>query len=1347
MKSMSRPRKLFQQIFRYPFQRLRGMVRSSILFLSVFLLIVTQNYWLFITPVLAATPSPLLRVTNSFTSTNTPINSAIPGIPAILTIQINNDGSTPLTNLSFINNLVSSPGALIIPSTPAITSTCGGTVNFTSGSYPGTSGSIALTGGNLNGTSACQIQVPVQGFVAGNHTQTIASNTVTSNTISNQDPTSATLQVKSSSPATLSKGFSPNTIPGDGRSRITLTITNPNPYALSGAALSDNLPTNLIVDTRSGAITPTTTCTGGTVNILSGDAGVALVGGTIPTSGNCTITFDTTSSSGGSFTNTIPANALTTINSITNTSSVSANLNVQTQISIAKAFGATTLVEENTTTATITITNGGNPLTNANLTDSLPSPLTIANTNASTTCTASGTSRTLAVTAGANSFTLNNGNVAVDNAAIVPGSNPATNALGTCTVTVNVKAGAGAIGNLIGSPPALTATNTIPANSLGNSEGRTNDTPATANINIQPALVVTKSYSGAIAPGSTSRLTINVTNNSTTTATGVGYTDNLPTGLIVANPPNLDLTSCPTGNISPTLINGATAVILTNTTINGNATCSVKFDVTTPTTTTAGTNFDNVIPDNSVVNNQGFDSDGVMTTEGRISVVSRTIVSKVFNPIAVGRGLPSQLKITIANNRRSYLGIPEPLTGIAITDNLPPNLQVANPANFSNTCNGLVTGATSGSTSLSLTGGSINPNSFCAITLDTIEIDQSSTGVPLPAIYNNTPTAFSNNEGETATLPTAQLTVKSPFANSSKVFQSPKIAANGISSAVITLSNSLPINLTNTTFNDTWTQTNVIVANPPNASTTCTGGIVTTTPGSRTVAITGGTVPPQINGVEGLCTVRFDVIMDGSNTSTFDNIIPANAISTNQGFTNLTDLKGTLTRVITTVNLLKSILPTNITAGQPSTLTVTVTNPATGIDLTNLSFVDDMAIPSTGMVVYSVPAISNTCGGTISATPGSNLFTLAGGSLNANNSCTVTLKVTSSMTGNRTNTLPIGVITTREGVSNIAAASASISAGPGLSVSKSFLPANISTNGRSKLTIIVTNGSSDSLTAVNLTDPLPTNMVVANPPNASKTCASGTLAPIAGDTSIVFTGATLTNGASCTLSVDVKSSVAGTFVNTIPVGNVTASGGLANPVPITANLVVYDAAKVLIVKRITAINSTSFTNFVDDSGSTEDNNTGWPAGYIKGEINVPNGRPKDIIEYTIYFLNVGLGNARGVKICDRLAPYQTYIPNSYNGLTPRDSTSTSDLGMALAIGDTTPTSYLTTANDPPDRGQYLAKPTAIPTTCNLGTAANPNGTVVVDVTRSSDLPTLASSTGTGTPPTSYGYVRFRTAID
>jgi uncharacterized repeat protein (TIGR01451 family) len=1335
--------KLWQQTLRShnPFQRLRGMVRSSILFLSVFLLVVTQNYWLFITPVSAATPSTLLRVSNSFLTT-----SAVPGIASILRIQINNDGSTALANLSFVNNLVNTPGALIIPDTPAITNSCGGTLSSTPGTYPSTSGSITLIGGSLNGTSSCQIDVPVQGFVSGNYLQSIAANTVTSNTIGNQELTSATLQVKTSAAATINKAFSVSTIPGDGRSRVTLTINNSNPFALSAAALSDNLPTNLTVDTRTGAITPTTTCVGGSVTTLSSNAGVSLAGGTIPAGGNCTITFDTTSAVGGTYTNTISANALTTLNRITNTTSVSAALNVQTQVSIAKTFGVTNLVEENTTTATITITNGGNALTNATLTDTLPSPLVIANTTATTTCSSSGNSRTLSVTLGANSFTLNNANVAIDGAAKVPGSNPTTNALGSCTIIVNVKAAAGSIGNLIGSPPALTATNTIPISALGNTEGRTNDLAATKAITIQPGLVVTKSYSPtAIAPGSTSQLTINVKNNSSISATGVGYVDALPTGLIVGNPPAQIITNCGSGTISPTIVIGATSVALTGATINAGATCSVKFDVTT--SSAVGTNLDNLIADNSVTNNQGFDSAGVTNTKGRITVVNRVVVSKIFSPTSVGRGLPSKLTIKIDNNRRSNLGIAEPLTAVAITDILPPNLQVANPTQFSNTCNGMITGSTPGSTEISLSGGSIPKVSSCAITLDVIEIDQSSTSFPVPQTYNNTPTAFSNLEGETATLPTASLTVKSPFFNSSKAFQSSSIAANGISRAVITLNNTLPIDLTNATFNDTWTQANVIVANLPNVDTTCVGGTVTTTAGTRTVAIAGVTVPRQINNVPGLCTVSFDVIMDGTGSSTFVNTIPASAITTTQGFTNPANINGTLTRVVTTVTLLKSLSPTSIVVGQPSTLTVTIANPASGIGLTNLGFIDDMAIPTAGMVVYSVPAVTNTCGGTVSATPGSNLFTLAGASLNANTSCTVTLQVTSTATGNRTNNLPIGVITAREGVSNAAATSATLSVGPGLSVTKSFLPANISTNGRSKLSIVVTNGSSSSLTTVNFTDPLPTNVIVATPPNASKTCTSGILTASAGATSVVLSGATLTNGGSCTISVDVRSSVVGTYVNTIPVGNVTASGGLANPLPITANLVVSNAANVLIVKRITAVNSTSFTSFVEDTASNDDNNLGWPAGYLKGEINVPNVRPKDIIEYTIYFLNVGLANARGVRICDRLSPNQTYLSNSYNGSTPRDSTSTSDLGMALAIGSSTPTSYLTTANDPPDRGQYLAQPTAIPTNCNDGTAANANGIVVVDVNRSSDLPAILKSTGTGSPAQSYGYIRFRTTID
>ncbi|CAN1209514.1 hypothetical protein TUMEXPCC7403_04780 [Tumidithrix helvetica PCC 7403] len=1463
---------LLQWILRFlnPRDRSQKIWRRFGVFLSVFLLVITQNYWFLPNPA-SAQVSTLLRVTNQFIPP-----SVAPGVTSILRIQINNDSGAPLTNLGLVNPLATSPGVLIIPAAPAITSTCGGAISSTPGSFPGTAGSVTLTGGTLAAGAFCQIDVPVRGFISGNYIETINAGSVTSATLNNADPSSATLQILPQTAATINKAFAPNTIPGDGRSRVTLTINNTNPYALTGASLTDTLPANVTVDTRPGAIAPTTTCTGGTVNTLPGDTGVSLSGGTIPANGSCTITFDATSTVGDTYTNTIPANSLSTDNLIGNSNVASANLNVQTQVNIAKAFGTGTLNEEQTTSLTITITNGGGALTNATLTDSLPAPLVIANTTATTTCTSSGTSQTLTVATNATSFDLNNGNVGGGNTAQVPGSNPATNALGTCTVTVNVKPAAGATGNLPGSPPSTSVTNTIPASALGNTEGRTNTAPATAPMTVNAGLLVGKTYTpNLIAPGSTTRVTITVNNRSGVTATGVGFTDNLPAGLIIANPPNSNLAGCGGGAITPPLAASDTSVVLAGATIAPGGTCNISFDVTT--SSAVGTNFDNTIPNNSIVNGEGLDSDGVTGTEGRVTVASRVAVGKTFTPNNVRRGVPSLLTITIANNRRSNGGVPEPLTNVGLTDNLPANLQVANPVGLTTTnCGGgTITGATSGSTSFSLVGGTIPANTggttgTCTISLNVIEIDQTQTGAfPTPITYNNTPSAFSNAEGEGATLPTAPLTVISPLAPS-KAFQSPSIAANGISTAVITLTNTLPIPLTNTTFNDTWLQANTIVANPPNASTTCVGGNVTTTAGTRTVAITGATIPQQIGGVPGICTVRFDVVMDGTGPATFVNTIPAGTITTAQGFSSPADVSATLTRVVSAVTLVKNTAPPNISIGEPSILTVTITNPGAGINLTNAGFVDTMPA---GMIVYSVPNATTTCpGGVVTTTPGSNTFTLTGASLNTGASCNVSLRVTLTVTGNRTNTLPIGIITSREGVSNTAAASASLSAGPDLSVSKAFSPSSIAVNGRSTLTITLINGLAGPLTGLTVTDPLPANVVVANPPNASTTCPVGTVTAITGATSVVLNGATLATTSNCTISVDVTSTVAGAFLNTIPAGNVTANGGISNlqpasatltvgptvtllksftptnippggtsvlaivvqnptstaltgaslqddypagvltavtpaqsttcggtvtfgttfvrltggtipangnctisitvtanasgtypnvipegalvtnsgttnPLPANANLVVGNSPQVLLVKRITRVNNTPLTNVIDDPSTPDDNNAGWAVGYLQGEILVNNVRTDDLLEYTVYFLNAGLANANSVRICDRVLPNQTYVPNSYNGLLPTDGGLTADLGMAIATNaSATPTAYMTTINDPPDRGQFLAAPTPIPANCGGGTGANVNGIVVVDVTRNPDLPNIPNATAAGAPAAASGYVRFRTIV-
>jgi uncharacterized repeat protein (TIGR01451 family) len=1474
---------LLQWIVRFlnPRDRFQKIWRRFGVFLSVFLLVITQNYWFFPNPA-SAQASTLLRVTNQFIP-----NSVAPGVNSILRIRIFNDSGAGLTNVAFNNPLVAAPGALIIPAAPAITNTCGGTVNSTPGTFPGTSGSVSLVAGAIGAGGSCTIDVPIQGFASGNYTQTIASGDVTSATLSNQDPTSATLQILPSSPATIGKAFAPNTIPGNGRSRVTITVNNPNPYAINGTtapvALTDTLPANVTVDTRPGAITPTTTCAGGTVAITGANAGVTLTGGTIPASGSCTVTFDATSAIGGTYTNTIPANALSTVNRITNSTAVNANLNVQTSVTITKAFlPAGPLNEEQTTSLTVTIDNGGGALTNATLTDNLPAPLVIANTTATTTCTSSGTSQTLAVVADANSFTLSNANVGGGNTAQVPASTIA--GVGSCTVTVNVKPAAGTVGNLPGNPPSTSVTNTIPTSALGNTEGRTNPAPATAPMTINAGLAVGKNYTPAlIAPGSTTRVRIRVNNRSGVTATGVGYTDNLPAGLVLATPPSPTVSGpCGGGTISPALVGGATSVTLVGATLNPGANCDVSFDVTTSAATPVGTNFDNVIPNNSIANGQGLDSDGVTGGQGRVTVASRVAVTKTFNPSPVGRGLPSQLTITIVNNRRGPTGSPEELNNVNITDNLgnntpTPNLQVATPPNLTSTnCGGAITGATPGSTSFSLVGGTIPANTggttgTCTISLNVIEITQTQTApFNTPITYNNTPSAFSNTEGEGATLPTVPLTVISPL-SASKAFQSPNIAANGISTAVITLSNTLPIPLTNATFNDTWAQLNTVVANPPNASTTCVGGNVTTTAGTRTVAITGATIPAQVGGVPGLCTVRFDVIMDGTGVNTFVNNIPAGSITTAQNFSNPAAVSATLTRVVTAVTLVKATNPTNISVGQPSTLTVTVTNPAGGINLTNVGFVDTMPA---GMVVYSVPAPTTTCtGGVVSATPGSNIFTLTSASLNVGASCTVSLQVTQTVTGNRTNTLPIGIITSREGVSNTAAASASLSAGPALSVTKSFAPTTIGVNGRSTLTITVLNGTATAIAGLTVTDPLPTNVLVTNPPNAATTCTGGTVTALTGATSVVLNTATLAASSSCTITVDVTSTIAGAYVNTIPAGGVTGGGGVSNvnpatatltvgptvtllksftpanisaggtsvlriviqnptavaltgasleddypagvltaptpaqsttcgagnvafgatfvrltngtipangsctisinvtanatgtypnlipagtlltnsgatnPLPASANLVVGSSPEVLLVKRITRRNNTPLNNVIDDPSTPDDNNANWPAGYLQGEILVNNVRTSDVLEYTVYYLNAGLANANSVRICDRVLPNQTYIPNAFNGQLPTDGGLTADLGIAIATNASpTPTAFMTTINDPPDRGQFLAAPTPIPNNCGDGAGANVNGIVVVDVTRAGDLPTVPFATGAGAPATASGYVRFRTLV-
>lgn len=226
--------------------------------------------------------------------------------------------------------------------------------------------------------------------------------------------------------------------------------------------------------------------------------------------------------------------------------------------------------------------------------------------------------------------------------------------------------------------------------------------------------------------------------------------------------------------------------------------------------------------------------------------------------------------------------------------------------------------------------------------------------------------------------------------------------------------------------------------------------------------------------------------------------------------------------------------------------------------------------------------------------------------------------------------------------------------------------------------------------------------------------------------------------------------------NGVNIGNNPASTADDDPTLFTVLNIINSNPKLLLIKRITRLNNqdltdivdgrsdvaTNASNYVPEPYATNDSDPKWPVGYLRGLINAGTVKPGDELEYTIYFLSNGLGNATNVKFCDLVPTNVSFIPTAFNSMTPSDGgLPGADQGIALAIGSTTPTLYLTNVGDS-DRGRfYTANDSATPSYCGTNT----NGAVVVNITVPS-FPNLPAATGSGAPANSYGFVRFRAKV-
>jgi len=228
---------------------------------------------------------------------------------------------------------------------------------------------------------------------------------------------------------------------------------------------------------------------------------------------------------------------------------------------LTKALSSTTIGAAGTTTLTFTLTNpAGTPLeNNVSFTDTLPSGWTVAAVpNKGGTCV-----NAAAATSASGST------ITVTNLVVPPGD-------ASCTVTVDVTNAEGQFNpSCLSLPSAFTnfSTNLTTAN--------VNNTVAATCLSVLvPTL--SKAFSPTtINDGETTVLTFTLANPAGSPATSiVGFTDTLPSGLMVANPPSVGGTCSNAAAATTATAGGGTVTVSSLDVPAGVASCTVMVNVT-----------------------------------------------------------------------------------------------------------------------------------------------------------------------------------------------------------------------------------------------------------------------------------------------------------------------------------------------------------------------------------------------------------------------------------------------------------------------------------------------------------------------------------------------------------------------------------------------------------------------------------------------------------------------------------------------------------------------------------------------------------------------------------------------
>ncbi len=997
----------------------------------------------------------------------------------------NTSSGSPATDIGFEDPLGTFLSGVSVTSLPAA-GFCGGGSNAFVTTIGGID-TLLVTGANLVASGSCTLTVGLQvpaGAPMGSYVNTTGaiSGTV-DGTLQVGKPASDTLTVVS--PPTLQKEFTDDPVLPGGTVTLELTISHAGTAPADATAISftDDLNAALTGLAATG-LPQTDVC--GTGSQISGTSLLSFTGGTLAPGATCTFSVVLDVPAGalpGTYDN-VTSNVTATVSGVTATRTGASDQLHVAGLTLAKEFIDDPVIPGQTATLRFTIDNSSPTLgaTDIFFTDNLSAVLSGLAAVAPLPTTPCGAGSSLSGTT----------------PLVFTGGEVAANSSCTFDVTVQVPAAA-ADGSYNNVTSSMTATVDGAPVTLD---------PAADVLEVSSSVLeLTKAFTDdPVSGGDSVTLEFTVTNlDPDDTVTGITFTDDLDAALT-----GLQATTLPADGFcgAGSQLTGAGLLTMTGGSLGPGASCTFSTTLQVPA----------VVPSTNAVNTTSsvFGSVGGLAVVGPPTSDTLQLVSidatKSF-AAGIAAGSTQTLSFTLTN-----LSTTQSAGSLRFTDDLDAVLSglVAIGLPQAGVCgSGSVL---TGSSVVELVGGSLPPGGSC-----TFDVTVQAPVDAVPGTYPNTTSDITDSGLLAGDPATADLVVEPPPGFSKSFAPNPTIVG-GTTTLTLTIENSTStIAATDLDVTDIL-PAGLTVAPVPNAITTCTGGTITTTGGSSTVSYSGGTVPAGSS-----CTVSVDVV-----ASAVGNLINTTGVLTSSSGDSGT-AQATL-RVNPPPGFAKAFAPTAVPVDGESTLTLTINNASSTADAVGLDVTDNLPA---GMEVAATPNASTTCtGGTLTAPAGGSTISYSGGTVLAGGSCAISVDVIGTAVGTLPNTT--GDLTSSLGSSGTATANLTVAPAPGFA--KTFVPTAVPLNGASVLTLTIDNASSVlDASALDVTDSLPAGIEVAATPNASTTCAGGSLTAVAGSGSVSYSGGTVAAGATCTVTVDVIGTAFGTLTNTT--GELTSSLG------------------------------------------------------------------------------------------------------------------------------------------------------------------------------------------------------------